>query len=294
MSRIRQVRTGGFRGMPSTSVSKRSRLCLRPSSPVIRLAARTAWAVTLAAPLVVSCSAASDPATSTAPTKNGSRSAAAATSPAATGTPEPTRKPCPNPEGQACLGSLAAGTYTTRVFHPAITYTVPAGWRNYEDTPGNFLLVPPHGDLPGVNAGTSDFIGIYTSVAPPKGCEDGTAPGVLATPAGYRVWAARQPGFRNPRFQPVSVGGLSGIVADLRLARGWSKTCIYSDGLPVQPLITGLGVSYLDHTVLPGQVTRLYLLDYLEGALAIEVVDIKDANHLPDYTRLVHTLRFGT
>jgi hypothetical protein len=110
----------------------------------------------------------------------------------------------------------------------------------------------------------------------------------------HNVWAARQPGFRNPRFRPVSVGGLSGIVADLRLARGWSKTCIYSDGLPVQPLITGLGVSYLDHNVLPGQVTRLYLLDYLEGALAIEVVDIKDANHLPDYTRLVRRLRFGT
>jgi hypothetical protein len=117
---------------------------------------------------------------------------------------------------------------------------------------------------------------------------------VLANLPGYRSWAARQPGFRNPRFRPTSVGGLSGIVADLRLARGWSKTCIYSDGLPVQPLITGLGVSYLDHNLLPGQVTRLYLLDYLQGALAIEIVDIKDAHHLPEYERVVRTLRFGT
>jgi hypothetical protein len=76
--------------------------------------------------------------------------------------------------------------------------------------------------------------------------------------------------------------------------RGWSKTCNYSDGLPVQPLITGLGVSYLDHNLLPGQVTRLYLLDYLEGSLAIEVVDIKDAHHLPDYSRLVQRLHFGS
>lgn len=201
---------------------------------------------------------------------------------------------CPNPEGQACLGRLAAGTYTTRVFQPTLTYPVPAGWKNYEDTPGNFLLVPPHGNLPGVNAGTSDFIGIYTSVGPPNGCEDGVAPGVLATPAGFRSWAKRQPGFRNPRFRPVKVGGLAGIVTDLRLARGWSKTCSYSNGLPVQPMITGLGVSGLDHNVIPGSVTRLYLLNYLQGALAIEIVDIKDAHHLPAYSQLVQKLRFGT
>jgi hypothetical protein len=92
----------------------------------------------------------------------------------------------------------------------------------------------------------------------------------------------------------VSVGGLSGIVADLRLPRGWSKPCRYSDGLPVQPLITGLGVSNLDHDILPGQVTRLYLLDYSDGALAIELVDIKDAHHLPGYSDLISQLQFGT
>jgi hypothetical protein len=262
-----------------------------------RRVVRVALLLALAAPLVVGCSAASDPATTTAATTTaatGSESPSVANSSAASRTPEPNQSPCPNPEGQACLGLLAAGTYTTQIFQPTLTYTVPAGWKNYEDTLGNFLLVPPHGNLPGVNAGTSDFIGIYTSVAPPKGCEIGVAPGVLATVAGYRSWAKGQPGFRNPRFRPVKVGGLSGSVADLRLARGWSQTCRYSDGLPVQPLITGLGTSYLDHNVLPGQVTRLYLLDYLEGALAIEVVDINDAHHLPSYSQVVQKLRFGT
>jgi hypothetical protein len=56
------------------------------------------------------------------------------------------------------LGALTAGTYKTRVFHPAISYTVPDGWKNFEDTPGNFLLVPPDGNLPGVNGGTSDLV----------------------------------------------------------------------------------------------------------------------------------------
>jgi hypothetical protein len=188
---------------------------VRRGSPGGRLVGRVACAVAPVVPLVTGCSAGSGSATSTAPTESGSLSAAASSS-ARPATPEPSTTRCPNPEGQACLGHLAAGTYTTGVFHPAITYRVPAGWANYEDNPGNFPLVPPGGNLPGVNAGTSDFIGIYTSVGPPKGCEDGVAPGVLPTPAGYRKWAAHKPGFRDPRFRPVSVGGLSGIVADLR------------------------------------------------------------------------------
>ncbi len=180
------------------------------------------------------------------------------------------------------------------MFHPAITYTVPTGWKNYEDTAGNFLLVPPDGDLPGVNGGTSDFIGIYTSVGPPRACEEGVARDAVSTPAGYRTWATHQPGFRHPRFRPVSVGGLSGLVVDLRLARGWSHTCPYANAMPMQQMITCLALSALNYVVHPIHATRLYLMDYLEGALAIEVVDIKDAHHLPAYTRMVRMLRFGT
>ena len=72
---------------------------------------------------------------------------------------------CPDPEGQKCLGKLAPWRYKTAVSSPTVTYKVLRGWTNFEDTPGNFLLVPSRGDLPGVNAGTRDFIGIYTSVA---------------------------------------------------------------------------------------------------------------------------------
>jgi hypothetical protein len=57
---------------------------------------------------------------------------------------------CPNPDGGQCLGPIAAGTYSTVVFGPTITYTVPAGWANYEDLPGNFLLIPPGGDFAGI------------------------------------------------------------------------------------------------------------------------------------------------
>jgi hypothetical protein len=42
--------------------------------------------------------------------------------------------------------------------------------------------VPPHYDLSGVNADTSDFIGVYSTIAAPNGCDPGAAPGVGITP----------------------------------------------------------------------------------------------------------------
>ncbi len=60
--------------------------------------------------------------------------------------------------------------YTTTMFEPTLTYSVPEGWSNMEDLPGNFLLLPPGSTLEGVNAGTSDYLGVYTSVVPPGHC----------------------------------------------------------------------------------------------------------------------------
>lgn len=131
---------------------------------------RIAAGLALIALLAAGCSSGTKSTGSRTPKSPSSSSPAPSTTTSAS-TPSSTTSeppPCPNPEGQACLGALQSGTYTTTVFQPQLTYTVPAGWSNLEDTPGNFLLVPPHFTLAGVNAGTSDFIGIYTSVAAPN------------------------------------------------------------------------------------------------------------------------------
>jgi len=225
--------------------------------------------------------------------------AAPATSPAAIeSSSEATRPPCPNPEGQFCLGRLDAGTYSTVQFEPAISYTVTAGWSNFEDMAGNFLLVPPTGNLKGVDGGTSDFIGVYRSVvAHANACPSTPAPGVGTTPAAIMKWLQRDPALRTTPPQPVTVGGLPGFVTTLRIAPSWKRTCPYSHGLALAPLIVGSSSTFLDHNLIPGQATRLYLLDSTtaEGqpaALAIEVVDIKDAGHLAAYSKLVEQLRF--
>ena len=76
--------------------------------------------------------------------------------PAASTTPR-----CPNPnDGGSCLGALKAGTYRTTVFELPITYTVPDGWQNLEDLPGNFLLIPPGKNVGGADTGTTDYVSV--------------------------------------------------------------------------------------------------------------------------------------
>jgi|tagenome__1003787_1003787.scaffolds.fasta_scaffold20958169_3 hypothetical protein len=195
------------------------------------------------------------------------------------------RPPCPNSEGGACLGPLEAGReYTTDVFHPVISYRVPTdGWFNYEDTPGNFLLVPPGSDLPGVNAGTSDFIGVYRAIAPSRfrpgpGCNTSPVPGIAATPDAVAAWIGQQPLLDVTAPAPVEVGGLHGLVVDIRAQPAPLPTCqLGNETIEVVLLFSGVSPSSLDHGVIHDMTMRLYLLDYQDQVLAIEVDDIDAA-----------------
>jgi hypothetical protein len=210
----------------------------------------------------------------------------------------PTPPPCPNPEGAACLGPIAAGTYTTTVFSPALTYTVPAGWKNFEDTPGNFLLVPARGNLPGVNAGTSDFIGVYTSVAAEKTACAENVPvfGVASKPAAMARWIRRNPGLHATAPRAVTIGHLHGVVLDITQTPGAGVNCgAATGGTRYVAVMMGLAPSGLDHGMIPGLRMRLYLLSYGGGALAIEVDDVRGGGaHIGEYSAVVKRFRFAS
>jgi hypothetical protein len=185
---------------------------------------------------------------------------------------------CPNPDGGACLGPLSAGTFTTADFVLPITYTVPDGWDSEEDLLGNFLLLLPGQRLEGVNAGTSDFVGIYHAVAvASENCEELAEYTVGRSPAAIAEYFAGHPGLVTDGPEPVSVGGLDGLRIDVRLSPGWDATCPWLLDVPVVPLIIGDGVdTFLHHVAVGDLVTRLYLLDDGSGtALAI------DASYVP-------------
>jgi YVTN family beta-propeller protein len=216
----------------------------------------------------------------------------------AVGTPSPaathasTANSCPSSDA-TCIGPLAAGEYTTVTFQPQLTYRVPAGWANFQDLPGNFLLVPPGGNKAGVDAGTSDAVGVFTSIAIANGCGDGEAPGVGRSVPDIAGWMVRQPGLVTTRPRSASIGGLSGVVLDVKMANGWTKTCPWSNGNPVVPLIVGYGPSGFNHSIGPGYAMRLYLLHNGSNTLAIEVDDATGGQHLNDYSAVINDLKFG-
>lgn len=268
--------------------------------PLIRVTDRLAMAlVGTALVLAVSgCATASPSATA-----GGGASEPASASPTAipsesTSPTASTRPYCPVPYHGECLGPIPAGTYTTVQFLPPITYTVPdGGWFNSEDLPGLFTLIPP-GFSVGLdsNEPTGDSIGIATSVvAANADCTESEQPGVGHTAAAQAAEFAQRPGLTTTKPRPISVGGLRGLVLDIRLADGWTQTCFFSQGEPVVPLFNGVGPSRgLDASIGPGFMMRLYLLDHSGATLAIGFGDTSGGTHLDTYSAIVDELHFGS
>lgn len=227
---------------------------------------------------------------------------------AACGAPAPSASPtaapslatpatgCPNPEGGECLGPLGAGTYESTEFRTGVTYSVPDGWSNQEDLPGNFLLVPPSSTLEGVNAGTSDYIGMYDGIAAASAdCDESPQPGVEATPEAMADWYAGLPGLEMSEPQQVTIGGLFGLVFNVVLADAYTGTCPYPglEDVPMVPLIIGHGPASLDHVVVGEITTRLFLLGGPTGdTIAIEVSDVPGGTSLEELDAVVHSFEF--
>lgn len=194
--------------------------------------------------------------------------------------------PCPNSHGGACRGWVDAGTYATRSFSPAITYTLPDGWGNLEDLPGNFLLQ---------QADDPRYLGIYQNVRIPKGCAEAQDPDVGGTVDDIVGWYRDHPGLVTSGPESVTVGGLSGVYLDISLDPSWATTCIYSGGEPIVPFMIGSGVSEVHHVILPGFEERLYLLEWEGGNVAIEVgtegMSLDD--YLEDVLPVIETLSFS-
>ena len=169
---------------------------------------------------------------------------------------------CP-PGGGRCLGSLAPGRYTTEIFSPSITYTVPEGWTNGEDLLGNFLLQPE---------GDQRFLGIYRNITVPLPCQEEPDPEVGVMVDQLSDWYTSHPGLVTTRPEPITIGGLTGVMIDVSLDPSWTKGCAWSGGQPSVGIIIGAGPSSLTHVLSTSRsVERLYLLEVEDGNVVIEV-----------------------
>jgi hypothetical protein len=172
---------------------------------------------------------------------------------------------------------------------------VPLGWTNYTDHPGVFGLVPPGSDWDAVDIGQADYILAETHIATSReGCADG--PSRIRTPAAFAQWLAQEPGLQTTKPAPVTVGGLSGLVVDIRMRKDWKKTCKWSHGLPAAQVLWGLPPTpkELAHGMIPQpMVMRLYLLAYRGGTLGIEIDEVRGSSRLAAYSAVVNSFRFN-
>jgi tRNA A-37 threonylcarbamoyl transferase component Bud32 len=203
---------------------------------------------------------------------------------------------CHKPFGGTCLGELTAGTHTTTTFRPALTYTVPVGWTNFSDQDGGVGFVPPGGDWGAVDAGKSDYLGVFTSIATARaGCAAGASS--IHTPTAFVQWLhEHEPGLAPFHPTRVAIGGLSGYVVDLRIRADWTKACTWSQGTPTVQVLTGLDPTPggLAHGLIPQPMSmRLYLLAYHHGTLGIEIDEVRGSSKLDAYSAVVKTFRFG-
>jgi hypothetical protein len=176
--------------------------------------------------------------------------------------PSPTAQPpaaSPNASGAVTIqigAPLAAGTYTSTVFATPLTFTVPSGWKVFEDETGQFGLALLQNDGP--------CLCVWRDVRASaiKDCAEAPEPGIGTSAKAIADWLAKHPGLTPPTPKPVTIGGLKGYVLDLAIDPAWTKTCPVRGSDPRVPTLVGSGISEgVAWDVSPTDSQRLYLLD---------------------------------
>lgn len=209
----------------------------------------------------------------------------------------PTEAPtvCPHPLGGQCLGELESGRrYRTEIFTPRIEYATPPGWSNMEDLPGNFLLLPPRRGVEGVDAGTVDYLGVYSgATVAAADCAPEPVPGVGLEPEAVVTALASRPGLIVSEPRDVVVGGLKGLVIEIEQEPDTTAGCKVEGDLTIIPLFIGTGPAEVEHAQVPDLRTHLYALDNGRSNVIIEVSDIGRDKRPFDYEQVVKDLRFS-
>lgn len=176
------------------------------------------------------------------------------------------------PSGTPVASPLAAGTYTSKAFTPAVTYTLPVGWSNPEDAAGYFHLAP---------AG-SDVVGIYlfrdaVAMSQDASCPDSPASGVAKSAKELATWMSSLPGVVASDPKPATVGALSGYVIDLGIKQTWKQSCPFANGSPTVPLFLNTTTGF--HWIMAGsERLRLFVLDFPGGGTVLVDIDAFDGS----------------
>lgn len=134
----------------------------------------------------------------------------------------------------SCRGVLKAGTYTSRMFTPKLTYTVPGGgWANYHDDNVIFSLEPPGVSLAKAKSITNLVLLLTTVQAPAMTCTPSADAKVPPTVRGMVRWLVHQKRLTTTTPRRVRIGGLKGYSLTVRVAPGHGLHCGGLAGVPL-------------------------------------------------------------
>lgn len=170
-----------------------------------------------------------------------------------------------SPGASAQASALPAGTYTSRVFQPAVTYTLPAGWDNPADSAAYFQIRPAGSEVAGIHLFRDP-----KAASQDPACPETAEPGVGGLSSDLLPWIRSRPGLVVSDPKVVSIGGLRGSEIDLAIKDGWTTSCSFANGLPTVPLFVGANGEY--RWVIAGnERLRLALLDVPGGTVVVDV-----------------------
>ena len=155
------------------------------------------------------------------------------------------RSACPDPRAW-CLGELGAGEHQSAVFTPFISattwrydygemsYTVPSGSSNPEDSPGGYNLQQQ-------NAPQNAAIYIFADIlahSQAADCPQEADPTIGTSASDITDWLRTLPSIVTTTPTPVSIGGLSGSTLDVSVDPSWTRDCPFNEGQPTAPLFS--------------------------------------------------------
>jgi hypothetical protein len=187
---------------------------------------------------------------------------------------------------------LPAGTYTSAAFQPAVTYTVPTGWRIASDSSDYFALQPVDSEITGIH-----FFRDPLAASQDAACPTTPEPGVGKLSLELATWIRDLPGIIASSPRIVTTGGLRGVELDLALNTGWTASCPFANGVPTVPLFVGADGS-LRWVVAGNERLRVALLDVPGGGTVVVDVDAFDGTLMDGLVAaaapIVQSLSFAT
>jgi hypothetical protein len=170
-----------------------------------------------------------------------------------------------------CSGPLEPGRYRATYFDPTIAFEIGSSGWTWRYT-GNLQMVASDSSVEGYDADTINFF--LDPVIAAQDCKDGPQPGVERSVDDLVTWLQAAPGLMTSEGTPITIGGLNGVRLDLKVDPHWDRTCFYSEGRPVVPLIYSSAFpGGYNWAISPPTSMRWFLLDAGNRVLIVDIED---------------------